>query len=139
MRSALDEDISRKFYWNAILSIIMGLIIFFWGSGVYSIISTFNVYFRLSYVLLAYTIAFIFFAVYLEHRGVKVPYLFAGAGLLSFLVTFIGVCSINGVLWIIENFPPIDNLLIGLSLSILAGFVFIKLITSPRKDEYEYE
>jgi hypothetical protein len=93
-----------------------------------------HVYFRLSYALLTFTIAFIFSTVLLENRGVKVPYLFGGAGLLASIVTFIGICVVNGIFWLVDNFPPLDNLLMMLSISILAGFVFIKLVTQG--DEY---
>jgi hypothetical protein len=136
MRPILESEVSRKFYKNVALSLVSGLIIFFWANGLYGILSTFQVYFRLSYVLLAFTITFIFFAVLLEHRGVEIPYLFAGAGLLSFLITFIGICAVNGVFWLKENFPPVDNLLIALSISILAGFIFVKLITPGKEEEY---
>ncbi len=134
MGAILEGEVSRKLYKNVTLSLLSGVIIFLWASGLYGMLSTLHVYFRLSYVLLAFTIAFIFFTVLLEHRGVKVPYLFGGAGLLASIVTFIGICVVNGVFWLADNFPPLDNLLIMLSISILAGFVFIKLIT--QKDEY---
>ncbi|RLI82458.1 hypothetical protein DRP07_05245 [Archaeoglobales archaeon] len=134
MRPILEGEMSRKLYTNVTLSLLSGIVIFLWASGLYGMLSTFHVYFRLSYVLLAFTIAFIFFTALLEHRGVKVPYLFGGAGLLASIVTFIGICVVNGVFWLIDNFPPLDNLLIMLSISILVGFVFIKLIT--QREEY---
>jgi len=133
MGPILEGEMTRKLYTNVVLSILSGITIFLWANGLYGMLSTFQVYFRLSYVLLAFTIAFIFFTVLLEHRGVKVPYLFAGAGLLASIVTFIGICAVNGVFWLMDNFPPLDNLLIMLSISILVGFVFIKLI---KRDEY---
>jgi len=133
MGALLESEMTRKLYTNVALSILSGITIFLWANGLYGMLSTFHVYFRLSYVLLAFTIAFIFFTVLLEQRGVKVPYLFAGAGLLSSIVTFIGICAVNGVFWLIDNFPPLDNLLIMLSISILVGFVFVKLI---KREEY---
>ncbi len=134
MGAILEGEMSRKLYKNVTLSLLTGVVIFLWANGLYGMLSTFHVYFRLSYVLLAFTIAFIFFTVLLEHRGVMVPYLFGGAGLLASIVTFIGICVVNGVFWLADNFPPLDNLIVMLSISILVGFVFIKLIT--QKSEY---
>jgi hypothetical protein len=74
-----------------------------------------------------FTLFFIFFSVFLEHRGVKMPYLLAGGALLSLTSTFITICIANGILWIMENFPPFDSFLIMISVSTLAGFVILKV------------
>jgi hypothetical protein len=134
MRPLLESEVSRKFYTNVLLSLISGLIIFFWANGLYGMLSTFQVYFKLSYALIGFTIFFIFFTVLLEHRGVKMPYLLGGGALLSSLVTFIGICVVNGVFLVKDNVPPLDTLLIMLSLSILAGFIFIKVLSA--REEY---
>ncbi len=133
MGPILESEILRRVYTNFILSILSGITIFLWANGLYGILSSYQVYFRLSYVLLAFTIAFIFFTVLLEQRGVKVPYLFGGAGLLASIVTFIGICAVNGIFLLINNFPSSDNLMIMLSISILVGSIIVKLI---RREEY---
>jgi hypothetical protein len=128
MGPILGGEMSRRLYTNVLLSLFSGVVVFLWAVGLYGMLTTFQVYFRLSYAILAFTIAFIFFAAFLEHRGVKVPYLFGGAGMLASVVTFIGICAVNGIFWLIDNFPPLDNFLIMLSVSILVGFIFVKLI-----------
>ncbi|AGK61931.1 hypothetical protein Asulf_01965 [Archaeoglobus sulfaticallidus PM70-1] len=128
-------EITRRFYINIALSLLSGFIIFFWGYGLYEILTTFQIYFRLSYILLAFTIAFIFFTAFLEHRGVEIPYLFVSSALLASLFTFIGLCIVNGVISIYKSFPPIDNFLIMFSISIIVGFIFIKMVFTQQMFE----
>lgn len=135
MKPLIESEISRKFYVHAIASFALGFLFFLWGYGLYGMISTFKIYFKLPYVMLAFTVFFIFFSVFLEHRGVQMPYLLAGGALLSAISTFMSICVVNGVMWIMDtSFPPIDSFLVMLSISTLVAFVVIKLV--KMREEY---
>ncbi len=134
MKPILENEVSRKFYIYVIASFALGFLLFLWGYGLYGMISTFKIYFKLSYVMLAFTIFFIFFSVFLEHRGVQMPYLLAGGALLSAISTFMAICVVNGVMWIMDtSFPPLDSFLVMLSVSTLAAFIVIKLVTMRKE------
>lgn len=132
----LFEDVARRFYVYLFASFGIGFIIFLWGYGLYAMFSQFRIP-DISYILLAFTIFLIFCTVVLEHRGVTMPYLVAGGALLSAILTFITICVVNGALWIVKNdFPPIHEFLVMISVSAIIGFLLIKLATMER--EYEY-
>jgi hypothetical protein len=133
MKPLIESEIFRKFYVHFIASFALGFMLFLWGYGFYGMISTFKVYLKLPYIMLMFTVFFIFFSVFLEHRGVQMPYLLVGGALLSIASTFISVCIVNGAMLIRDGgFPPLDSFLIMFSVSTLAAFVVIKLVTMGR-------
>ncbi|HID43266.1 MAG TPA: hypothetical protein EYP30_05735 [Archaeoglobaceae archaeon] len=126
------EDVAKKFYVHLIASFTIGFIIFLWGYGLYGMFSEPNSP-PVPYILLAFTIYLIFCTVILEHRGVKMPYLLAGGSLLSFILTFITICVVNGVFWVKEKTPQPDSFLVMISVSTIAGFILLKLFTMQRR------
>ncbi|AEA46159.1 hypothetical protein [Archaeoglobus veneficus] len=126
----LEGELLRKLYIHLAASFAFGFVILLWAYGLYGIVTTMKIYFQPHYVALAFTLYFILFSVFLEHRGVQMPYLLMSGALLSSIATFVSICVVNGVLWINNNsFPPLDSFLLGISLSSLAAFVIIKFVT----------
>ncbi|RLI88551.1 MAG: hypothetical protein DRO98_03015 [Archaeoglobales archaeon] len=125
------SDVLRKLYVHLAFSFAFGFVILLWAYGFYGIIMTKEVYLQAHYVAFAFTLFFITSSVFLENRGVEMPYLLAGGALLSSIATFVTICVVNGILWLSNNsFPPADVFLLGISLSSLAAFIIIKLVTS---------
>lgn len=128
------EDVAKKFYIHLIASFTVGFAIFLWGYGLYGMIRSPSSP-PVPYILLAFTIYFIFCTVILEHRGVKMPYLLAGGTLLSSIITFVTICVFNGILYVKENPPQVDSFLVMISVSTIAGFIILKLFTMQRRYE----
>ena len=123
------EGLRRKLAAHIALSVILGLLIFLWWYGLYAILLTFRLFMNPPYVLLVFSFLFIIFSVLIQHRNVEFPYYLMGGALLSFLVTFIIVCAVNGAVWILSNgLPDADFLITAISISMLAGFVSIKFV-----------
>jgi len=132
MRFLIGKELQKKFYLNLLASFIFGFAVFLFICGFYNIIQTSNVYLRTSYIVLIFTIFFIFFSVFLENRGVKIPHLFIGSSILTSIATLMTVCIVNGVYWIMNesNLPSEDIIIIGISVSTLIAFIIIKVIGS---------
>jgi hypothetical protein len=132
MKPLLESEIPKKFYIHVLASFALGFLLFLWGYGLYAMLSTFKAP-RLSYVMLTFTLFFIFFSVFLEHRGVKMPYLLIGGTILSSTFTFVAICIANGVMWIMNNsFPPFDTFLTMVSISTIVAFILIKMAMAKR-------
>ena len=124
------NDVLRRLYVHLAASFAFGFVILLWAYGFYGIIMTREVYFQAHYIALAFTLFFITSSIFLENRGVEMPYLLAGGALLSSIATFVTICVANGVLWLSNNsFPPADVFLLGISLSSLVAFIIIKFVT----------
>lgn len=123
------EGLRRKLAAHIALSVILGLLIFLWWYGLYAILLTFRLFMNPPYVLLVFSLLFIVFSVLIQHRNVEFPYYLMGGALLSLLVTFVIVCAVNGVVWILsKGLPNADFLITAISISMLAGFVSIKFV-----------
>ena len=131
MKFSTEKDLQKKFYLNLIAAFSLGFAIFLFSCGLYNIITTLQVNVRGSYVILIFTLLFIFFSVFLENRGVKVPYLFIGSLILTSVSTLMVICVYIGWTWIwMKEWPSEDTLIIGLSISMLAAFVIVKILGS---------
>ena len=131
MRFLIGRELQKKFYLNLLASFAFGFAVFLFICGLYSIIQSSKIHVKTSYIILIFTIFFIFFSVFLENRGVKIPHLFIGSSILTSLATLMAVCIVNGIIWINENqLPSEDTLIIGISISMLIAFVIIKIIST---------
>ncbi|WP_457591696.1 hypothetical protein [Geoglobus sp.] len=131
------RDILRRVYLSLAVSFIFGLILYFMLTGLYSIVTTMKTFLSISYTLLVFAITFVTASVIIEHRSISEsgkPYYLIGGFVVASIITFLFVCTSNGVMIAIRNgIPPIEEFLLYISVLSAVAFTVLKVVESSLK------
>lgn len=128
----LGKEVLRRIYLSLAVSFIFGLILYFMLTGLYSIVTTMKTFLSISYTLLVFAVTFVTASVVIEHRSVSEsgkPYYLIGGFIVASIITFLFVCTSNGVMIAIKNgIPPVEEFLLYISILSAVAFTVLKLI-----------
>ena len=131
------RDILRRIYLSLAVSFIFGLILYFMLTGLYSIVTTMKTFLSISYTLLVFAITFVTASVIIEHRSISEsgkPYYLIGGFVVASIITFLFVCTSNGVMIAIRNgIPPVEEFLLYISVLSAVAFTVLKVVESSLK------
>ncbi len=131
------RDILRRIYLSLAVSFIFGLILYFMLTGLYSIVTTMKTFLSISYTLLVFAITFVTASVIIEHRSISEsgkPYYLIGGFVVASIITFLFVCTSNGVMIAIRNgIPPVEEFLLYISVLSALAFTVLKVVESSLK------
>ncbi|MBE8538896.1 hypothetical protein [Geoglobus acetivorans] len=126
------SPILRKLYVNLAASFMVGLILYFMLFGLYKIIAGMNIVLNTSLIFAVFAISFIISGVLLEYRSPNPerPYYLIGALIIALVVTFIFLCTVNGLLVTVkEGLPDTEIFVTYVSALTAIAFVIIKILS----------
>ncbi|WP_456369693.1 hypothetical protein [Geoglobus sp.] len=131
------NEVFRRVYLSLAVSFIFGLVLYFMLTGLYSIVTTMKTFLSISHTLLVFAVTFVTASVIIEHRSVSEsgkPYYLVGGFVVAIVVTFLFVCTTNGVMMAIRyGIPPAEEFVLYLSILSALAFTMLKIVESSTR------
>ncbi|AIY90860.1 hypothetical protein GACE_1834 [Geoglobus acetivorans] len=117
---------------NLAASFIVGLVLYFMLFGLYKIVAGMNIILNTSLIFAVFAVSFIISGVILEHRSQNPerPYYLIGALIIALVITFVFLCTVNGLLVTAkEGLPDTEIFVTYVSALTAMAFAIIKILS----------